>query len=344
MGRKNTEARQVIRRVPSYSDFKDKVDKKGLVMTVEETPKFYLLKAIEGRKLWVHQVWKSSYLDSHTVVGVNVSQEATNQADFESNRKAAAEHDAPTREVNRDGKLFVHQTPTPCGSTSYITSQGDDYTDRASVGGGEMMLIEHASGEGDDDVDIDFNCAGNKTWVYSGFATWASAQRDRLTMSVMSKASTTSGGSSTNFNTLVYPGHPWHGKLIVPAAGDGTLDVTVPVLVGFYPNTTDHEENDVLCYWNATWNPATKSYDDLAAAPAGDGEFNMFTDEMELFRFANQILMDGTNTVPWSIDSRDSQRMGDGMFIRLTPTTNPDVDDHGWRACVTLFMHREQTC
>jgi hypothetical protein len=206
------------------------------------------------------------------------------------------------------------------------------------------LVVEHAISGGDNNVDVDFNCAMNKTWIYSGFATWANAQRDRVTLSIMAKASTTEAGTDTSYTTLNYPGHPWHGKLIVPAAGDGDLNVTTAVLVGFYPNTTSNEQYDVPRYWNATWNPATKQYTGITAAPAGDGEFNMFTDVMQLFRFANNIVFDGTNTLPWSIDSRDSQRIGDGMFIRITPTTNPDVDDHGWRAVIILFMHRENTC
>jgi len=344
MARAKSEARQIIKRVKDYDNFKSLIAKKGLTMQVEESEKYYLLKAIEGRRVWVHTVWKSSYLAGRQVAGVSPTQELANQSDFESDHKAAAETDPPTMEVNRDGKLFVHQTPTPIGATSYVTSEGDDYSNRSSVGGGQKLAVNHVSGGGDNVVDIDFNCAGNKTWIYSGFASWKDTQQDTMSLSVLTRKSTTSSSSGTNYSTLNYPGHPWDGKLILPAAGDGDLAVTVPVLVGFYPGASNNKENDVPCYWNATWNPATKQYDSITPAPAGDGEFNMFTDEITLFRFVNNIIFDGTNSYPWSMDSRDSQQLGDGMFIRLTPITNTASGDHNWSACVSLFMHRENTC
>ena len=342
---RTTADKQVVVRVGSYAGFKARVAANGLNMQVEESEKFYLLKAIDGAKMWVHQVWKSSYLAANEVVGVSVQQEAADQADFESSHKAAAETRPATHGTTRDGKVFVHQTPTPVGSTTYITSEGDDYEHRHSVGGGALMKVEHSVSGGDIPADVDFNCAINKTYIYSGFATWSGCQRDRLSLAVMARGSATSAGSNTYFTALNYPGHPWHGKLILPAAGDGDLSVTTPVLVGFYPNPGSAEEIESLPkYWNATWNPATQQYGNIAAAPFGDGEFNMFTGETQLFRFANNILLDGENFTPWSIDSKDSQRMGDGMFLRLVPVTNPQVSDHAWRACVTLFMHREHTC
>jgi hypothetical protein len=342
---RTTTDKQVVVRIGQYADFKAKVAAAGLNMQVEESEKFYLLKAIDGAKMWVHQVWKSSYLAANGVAGVSVQQEAADQADFEANHKTAAEAKPATHETTRDGKLFVHQTPTPVGSTTYITSEGDDYGARNSVGGGGLMKVEHSVGGGDAAVDVDFNCAINRTHIYSGFATWSGCQRDRLSLVVLARGSATSGGSSTNFTTLNYPGHPWHGKLILPAAGNGALSVTAPVLVGFYLNPGSAEEIELPPrYWNATWNPATAQYEDIAAAPDGDGEFNMFTEAVQLFRFANAILLDGENFTPWDVGSSDSQRLGDGMFLRIVPATNPQVSDHAWRACVTLFMHREHTC
>jgi len=342
MGRSKTDSSQVVRRVADYDEFKSQISKKGLTMQVEESAKYYLLKAIEGKKVWVHQVWKSSYLDNNTVVGVNPSEEAAKESDFTANHKEDAENNPPTHEMNRDGKVYVHQTPTPNGATSYITSQGDDYSDRNSVGGGNLLVSEHVVSGGDVDVDVDFNSAMNKTWIYSGFAMWEGCQLDRISLLIMAKGSTTSGGASTNFTTLDYPGHPWHGKLIIPAAGDGDLDVSAPVLVGFYPNPNHTEENDVPAYWDATWNPVTKTYDGLTPNVSGEGEFNMFTQEIELFRFANNCVLNGSNNAPWSVDSRDAQRLGDGMFIRMRPTTVGE--DHAWKSMVILFMHRERTC
>ena len=341
MGRRRTETREIIRRIPVYDDFKAQVANGGLTMQVEETNKFYLLKAIDGRRLWVHQVWKSSYLDTHTVQGLDPAQEATDQADFEANYKVLAETDPPTNEATRDGKMFVHDTPTPIGTTTYFTGVGDDAADKASVGGGQKMLIDHQIAGGDNNVDIHFNMASNKTYLHSGYITWASAVQDVVSLYVMAYGSTTAGGASTNYTTLALPGHPWDGKLIIPATGDGDLDVTTAVLVGFYHSTTKENSGYVSRYWNATWNPATKVYDNITAAPLGDGEFNMFTEEMSLFCFAREIILEGDNYAPWLFQSHDSQRLGDGMFLRLIPKTAGV--DHTWRCMTTLIMHRENT-
>jgi len=343
MAKTTTTDKQVVVRIGSYADFKAKVAALGLNMQVEETEKLYLLKAIDGLKMWVHQVWKSSYLADRVVVGVSAQQEAADQADFESNQKAAAQAKPATHGTTRDGKVLVQQTPAPVGSTTYITSEGDDYGSRHSVGGGTMLKVEHSVGGGDSPVDVDFNCAINKTYIHSGFATWGGCQRDRVSLSVFAKGSTVSAGSGTYFTTLNYPGHPWHGKLILPAAGNGNLNVTAPVPVGFYFSPGSAEDKPLPKYWNATWNPATQQYGGIAAAPGGDGEFNMFTEATQLYRFINGILLDGDNFAPWSVESDDTQRLGDGMFLRLTPTTNPQVSDHAWRLCAILSMHREYT-
>ncbi len=341
MGRKRTESRQIIRRVASYSDFKDKIVAKNLTMQVEESEKYYLLKAIDGRRMWVHTIWKSEYLATNAVAGVNVSQEATDQTDFETNSKAKAEDDPPTQEATRDGKMYVHSTPAPVGATTYFTGVGDDPADKASIGGGQKMLVSHTSGGGDNNVDVHLNMAQNISYLHSGYVTWASAQQDTISLYIMAYASTTSASTSTNFTTLNYPGHPWHGKLVVPAAGDGDLDVTTPVLVGFYASSNKDESSRPPRYWNATWNPATKVYDNITAAPAGDGEFNMFTEEMALFCFAREIILEGDNYSPWPFESKDSQRIGDGMFVRFVPVTAGA--DHSWRVMATLIMHREYT-
>jgi len=341
MGRRRSGDRQVIRRISSYSSFRDKVAGKGLTMQVEETQKFYTLKAIDGRRLWVHQIWKSTYLASKTVVGVNVSQESADQADFEANYKTAAEDKPPTQEMTRDGKLYVHSTPAPVGATTYFTGVGDNPADKASVGGGQKAMIDHQSGAGDIAVDIHLNMAANMTYLHSGFITWTSAVQDTVSLFVMAYGSTTTAGTNTNYTTLAYPGHPWDGKLIVPAAANGAIDVTTPVLIGFYPNSNKDESATPPRYWNATWNPATKVYDNITAAPAGDGEFNMFTDEMTLFCFAREIILEGNNFMPWPFQTYDAQRLGDGMFLRLVPNTNGV--DHAWKCMTTLVMYRAST-
>lgn len=342
----------MVKRIPTWDAFKAKVSALAISLQYEETEKNYQLKAIEGRRVWVHTIWKSEYLADHTVVGINPTQEAADQTDFEASYMQPADAEPPTREADPEGKVFVHQSPTPVGATTYFTSSADDPSDPHAVGGGVSLLLQHTIGDGDVALDANFNPANNKTWLYSGYAIWEGAQWDSVSMGVHAYGSTTQAGASTLYNTLNFPGHPWHGKLVVPAAGDGTLDVTVPKLIGFYP--TPYEAASQPRYWNATWNVATKQYDDVTAAPNGDGEFNMFTEEMELFRFVNHIILNGSNSTPWIFQSHDTQRLGDGMFLRITPVTNIEgggtttgppglISDHDWSVGVTLIMHREKT-
>ena len=342
----------IVKNVQDWSDFKAKVANKRLSMQFEETNRNYRLQAIEGRRTWVYTIWKSVYLNEHAVVGVDAVQSAADQADFEANYKQIADDTPPTRETDEEGKVYVHQSPTPIGSTTYFTSAADDPSDPHAVGGGVRLWLRHIAGEGDIPLDVHINAANNRSWLHSGYAIWENAQWDCINMSVYAYSSATQAGANTLYNTLNFPGHPWHGKLVVPAAGDGTLDVTIPKLVGFYPSPDDAPS--LPRYWNATWNPATKQYDNLAAASSGDGEFNMFTEEMELFRFINQIIVNGTNSTPWTFLSHDTQRLGDGMFLRLTPVTNIEdggtttappgaISDHDWSVGVTLIMHRDKT-
>ena len=343
---------EVIKRIPTWDAFKARVATLGLSLQYEETEKNYQLKAIEGRRVWVHSIWKSEYLADHNVVGIDPTQEAADQADFEAVYIQPADAEPPTRETNYEGKVYVHQSPTPVGATTYFTSTADDPSDPHAVGGGSRLLMRHIAGEGDIPLDVHINAANNKTWLQSGYAIWEGAQWDYMDMGVYAYGSTTQAGSNTLYNTLNDPGHPWHGKLILSAAGDGALDVTAPKLVGFYPNPDEAASQPR--YWNATWNPATKQYDDIAAAPGGDGEFNMFTEEMKLFCFINHIIVNGTNSAPWLLLTHDTQRLGDGVFIRFTPVTNIEdggtttappgaISDHDWSVGVTLVLHREKT-
>ena len=343
---------EVIKRIPTWDAFKARVATLGLSLQYEETEKNYQLKAIEGRRVWVHSIWKSEYLADYNVVGIDPTQEAVDQTDFEANYLQPADAHPPTRETDYEGKVLVHQTPTPVGATTYFTSAADDTSDPHAIGGGTRLWLRHISGEGDIPLDIHINAANNKTWLHSGYAIWENSQWDCINMGVFAYGSTTQAGSNTLYNTLNSPGHPYHGKLIVPATGDGTLDVTALKLVGFYPGP--EEAASQPRYWNATWNPVTKQYDDITAAPSGDGEFNMFTEEMELFRFINQLIINGANSTPWFFMTHDTQRLGDGMFLRLTPVTTIEdggtttappgvISDHDWSLGVTLILHREKT-
>ena len=344
--------REVIKRIPTWDAFKAKVATLSISLQYGETEKNYQLKAIEGRRVWVHTIWKSEYLADHNVVGIDPVQEAADQADFEAAYMQPSDGEPPTHETDSEGKVFVHQSSTPVGATTYFTSAADDPSDPHAVGGGSRLWMRHTVGEGDIPLDVHFNSATNRTWLHSGYAIWENSQWDCINLGVFAYGSTTQAGSNTLYNTLNSPGHPWHGKLILPAAGDGTLDVTALKLVGFYPSPDEAPSKPR--YWNATWNSVTKQYDDITAAAAGDGEFNMFIEETELFRFINQIIVNGTNSAPWSFLTHDTQRIGDGMFLRLTPVTNIEdggttteppglISDHDWSVGVTLIMHRERT-
>lgn len=233
------------------------------------------------------------------------------------------------------GKQRVHQTSRKLGTRIMWIGLGDDTSDMNNVGGGQPFDIKHDIGEGDPEhVYIDFNIATNETWLHEGYMTWKDCDMDRLTLEMVSRATAGQAGTGTNYNL-------YKGYMIIPAAGDGTFDITADITdpnagLIYMPN------NDLgkapTAFWNADYNSTTKLYENITAAPYGDGRYNMFPMEIVFARFLNHMPLLGSGFL--ALNSSDTDRMGQGMRLKMIASTNTTVADHSWAVACLMCMHR----
>jgi hypothetical protein len=239
---------------------------------------------------------------------------------------------------DRDGKLIVHQSIRPPGMSTYFTGAGDDPSDMDDVGNGEHLHVHHNVGDPLTGVIYgDFNIAGNKSFIYEGYISWDGVKLTELTVSIVSHATTfnmVSGG--TGFDL-------YGGYLIIPSA-NGTLDVTADLgdphagLV-YMPLTNDGTRPQA--FWDATYNPDTKRYENIVPNYTGEGEYNLFAGEIPLTKFVNRYIL--TGSCSQELDSEDAEEIGQGMIMKIEWEQDPGVVDTDYIIGCTLTMHREKT-
>jgi hypothetical protein len=98
-----------------------------------------------------------------------------------------------------------------------------------------------------------------------------------------------------------------------------------------------------LAFWNGTYDSTLKSYVGLQPAYDGSGNYNMFTQEIELSCFVKWVLT-GSNSV--KLGSHDSEPLGHNMRLKFEFSTYVDssVDDHRWSMAINLHLFRSKTC
>ena len=237
------------------------------------------------------------------------------------------------------GKTRVHQTSRPLGLMTYFTGSGDDPNDVTSYGTGEDFYIKHSIGDStSQELYLDFNIVENETWIHEGYMIWENAKFDYVSLMIVPRVTGTTIGLSTNFN--FYTDGKVH--LIIPAAGDGTCQITTDI---YDPNggLIYIPDSDLgippVAFWNADWNSSTKKYENITAAPYGNGRYNMFYEEDILYRFVNKVPVLGNGFQ--RLQSSDTERLGHGMrFKTIAHTHNTD---HDWSIACALTMHRDKT-
>jgi len=239
---------------------------------------------------------------------------------------------------DRSGKPRMHQTSRKLGTRIMWIGLGDDPSNVHSVGGGQAFDIQHDIGEGDpESVYIDFNIVNNETWLHEGYITWQNCNMDRLTLEMCPRVTAGQVGTNTNYNL-------YGGYMVVPAAGDGTFDLTADITD---PNAglIYMPDNDLgkapTAFWNADYNSSTKLYENISAAPTGDGRYNMFSVEITFARFLNHMPLLGSGFLP--LNSSDTDQMGHGMRLKMIADTNETVDDHKWGVACLMCMHRNSS-
>lgn len=245
--------------------------------------------------------------------------------------------------LNKDGKLAVHDTSKFPGLYVYWTGRGDNFTN-GYIGNGETIILSHKVGESKAQHKyIDFMCLGNKTQMHEGTIIWSGAKMgDSGSCSMVTSVMPTTSGSNTNFNL-------YGGYLIVPAAGDGTIEVTgdmtnIDPALGCLVEITPDEVGEMPpAFWNADFNPSTMKFENITPAPNGDGGFNMFAVEVTVSRFVNHLNLLGDGVV--TLHSQDSDDLNHGMrLLHHINTSDIDgVDDHDWQFSVCLTLQRDRT-
>jgi len=243
----------------------------------------------------------------------------------------------------KDGKVAVHATSKSPGLFVYWTGKGDNFANHY-VGNGEPILLRHMVGEPKAQHKyIDFHCIDNKTEMHEGTVVWYNTKvGDSGSCSSVSSVMPTEPGVNTNFNL-------YGGYLIVPAAGNGTIQVTGdmtnidPALGCFVEMYVDEAGYKPPTFWNADYNPTTMKFENITPAPNGDGRFNLFAVEVYFSRFVNHVNFVGTGSV--NLRSEDSAPLMHGMRLlhHINTSTLEGVDDHEWSFSVALTLQRART-
>jgi hypothetical protein len=239
--------------------------------------------------------------------------------------------------TDNSGKHVVHETSRPIGTKTYFTGAGDNHSDITDIGGGNLLSIHHEIGDSLEQVEyIDFNTISNETWVHEGYVTWKDAVFDQLDFEIVTRSVNVESSVETYYNL-------YNGYLIVPAAADGTIEVTSDITqpdggLVYMPISSDTGLRD-SAYWNADWNTDEGKFENITPAPNGDGLFNMFATEIPLVKFANKLPLLGSGFQ--RLQTADADMMGHGMRMKLICRTFGE--DHEWSAAMILTMFREKT-
>jgi len=238
---------------------------------------------------------------------------------------------------DRDGKVKVQNTCRRPGLMTYFTSTGDDISDVNDVGNGTELIIDHKIGDPlNEIIYIDFNIVNNITDLFNGLIFWKGGELDKLSFSVVPTTVNAPTGENTNF--ALYGGY-----LIIPAAGDGTIDLDLVALEepdgGLVYMPPDELNTAKTAFWNADWNSTTGKFENITAAPAGDGSYNIFQEEIVFTRFVNKLfILDDGNI---RLDSFDAQELGHGFRFKVELDINGDDHDVSFSVLATLY--REKT-
>jgi hypothetical protein len=142
---------------------------------------------------------------------------------------------------------------------------------------------------------------------------------------------------SSNYNL-------YGGYLVVPAAGDGywNLQSDITQSTGglvYIPNNDLNEPP--TAFWNADWNSSTGEFENITAAPTGNGRYNMFSTEIIFAHFVRKMPLIGLGFLP--LNSSDTDQLGHGMRLKMIADTNTSVEDHDWTVACLMCLHRAKT-
>jgi hypothetical protein len=230
-----------------------------------------------------------------------------------------------------DGRISVYSTCRPFGCITNFTSYGDN---GHLIGQGEEARYHHRVGDNSIETKyLDFHSIDNQTWVHDAIVSYKDCTFDDIYVSIVSAVQQYDTASNTNFFL-----HPVY-KTILPAAGNGNVDISNYTLkpVQFLKN---QQGTKPLCFWDATYNGTTHQFTNLVPKPNGDGNFNLFSEEISLQYFVRWDLV-GTGVV--KLNTNDVDRIGHNMRLKFVFETNNTHDDHDWWVSILIHLFREKT-
>lgn len=283
------------------------------------------------------EVAESDDLIDKIVSGVLVVSDGTQDLTPSEAVKYVTLHNILLEHRDRSGKLRVHQTSRKLGTMILWTGEGDDPDIPDSIGGGERLSLNYAAGDAEPLIKyIDFNCTSVESWIHEGYITWYGALLDTLDLQIVNRVTATTSG--TNYDL-------YGGYLIVPAVpGAGTIDITSDITTstgGLVYMPLNDLGVRTSSFWNATWNPSTQRFEDISAAPAGDGEYNMFAVELVLSQIIRSMNLIESGFI--AMNSSDVDEIGNGMRLKFSADVNTSIRDHDLLVACTLCMHRSKS-
>jgi len=233
------------------------------------------------------------------------------------------------------GIPVVHATVRVPGLVTYFTGSGDDSSSSHLVGGGESFWIHHEIGDPEPHVKyIDFNFIENPTDIYEGIIEYINTTPgDSACLEIVPQVTNYSASSNTFFNL-------YGGYLVVPAAGDGVIAINPADMNLIEMPLSKDTGKRGAAYWNADYNTGTHSFENITAAPYGDGVYNMFGVEVPLNRFVYEVVFirsEGERV----LKSHDANSLGHGMRFKILLHTQGT--DHDWHFGATITMYRDNT-
>lgn len=274
-------------------------------------------------------------------LSITFKSEVTNKSDLDS--IVELHSGKPSVEGNvydTSGIMYVHPTSKPYVFNSYWTGRGDDLNDPTVYGSGRLCRYKHKTSTNKKArTYIDFSCVENRTFLHEIYFSWKDAVMDTISVDLVSMAVNWTSSTNTDYTTA-------SGNLIVPADKDGNVEITSDITLPngglvYMPLGDDGKRS--AAFWNADWNHSTERFENITAAPNGDGTYNMFSEETNLYRIVNKLYLLGDGSQ--LLNSTDPIELGHGMRLKFKMNTETDssIADHDWHASWCISLYREKT-
>lgn len=316
----------------TFTEIKQLSESKKLNMQyIDGGRSYYIFVTDSLGTIYQNIIYKSSFLEDHNIIGVDKVQNASDEIDFVDNYKNICDQNIsdnkPKTEDNRD---YLYTTARPIGTAGYFTGEGDDISSYNKIGGGTLIELNHTVGEPlTNSLYIDFNVIDNTTYIHEGYLTF-NCNSVRLSFLIVPRLTTFVPASNTYFNLV-------NNYLIVPAAGNGNIQLTeAPNLVAV---SLDNNGKQYPAFWDAEFNYTTGVFENLRPNPTGAGGWNIFGNEIILYRMFQRIKLTGEATLKQMGTNEQGKILPGFRFKTIIEVIPPD---HNASLSALLVLYRQK--